>query len=87
MTVGSMAEADLSFPTATRIRETGIRREMMAVDTSTMTQGYWGVSQSFPWLSTGETGAQNGDRSGSEGQGWNDAYVAALLFNVDCSDS
>lgn len=59
----------------------------MAVDTSTITQGSWGVSQSSPWLSTGETGAQNGDRSGSEEQGWNDAYVAALLFNVECNDS
>jgi hypothetical protein len=59
----------------------------MAVDTSTKLEGSWGVTQGSAWLSTGETGAPSGVRSGSEAQGWNDACVAAVLFNVECNDS
>ena len=59
----------------------------MAVDTSTKLEGSWGVAQGSAWLSTGETGAPSGVRSGSEAQGWNDACVAAVLFNVECNDS
>jgi hypothetical protein len=60
---------------------------MMAVDTSTKPEGYWGVSQGSAWLSTGETGVPSGVGSGSGAQGWNDACVAAVLFNVECNDS
>ena len=59
----------------------------MAVDTSTKTEVYWGGTQGSAWLSAGESGAPNGARSGSGAQGWSDANVAAVLFNVECDDS
>ena len=59
----------------------------MAVDTATKAEGYWGVSQGSAWLSTGKAGVPSGVGSESEAQGWNDACVAAVLFNVECDDS
>jgi len=59
----------------------------MAVDTLTKSESYWGVSPGSTWLSTGKAGAPSGVRSGSTAQGWNDAHVAALLFNVERNDS
>jgi hypothetical protein len=59
----------------------------MAVDTATKAEGSWGVSQGSAWLSTGKAGVPSGVGSESEAQGWNDACVAAVLFNVECNDS
>jgi hypothetical protein len=59
----------------------------MAVDTATKAEGYWGVSQGSAWLSTGKAGVPSGVGSESEAHGWNDACVAAVLFNVECDDS
>jgi hypothetical protein len=59
----------------------------MAVDTSTKTESYWGVCQGSVWLSPGKAGSPRGAGSGSQVQGWNDACVAAFLFNVECNDS
>jgi hypothetical protein len=59
----------------------------MAVDTSIKPESRWGVSQGSAWLSTGKAGVPSGVRSGAEAQGWNDAYVAAVLFNIKCNDS
>jgi hypothetical protein len=59
----------------------------MAVDTSTKAESCWGGSQGSAWLSAGTDGSPSGVGSGSEAQGWNDACVAALLFNIECNDS
>jgi len=59
----------------------------VAVDTATKAEGHWGVSQGSAWLSTGKAGVPSGVGSESEAQGWNDACVAAVLFNVECDDS
>lgn len=59
----------------------------MAVESSTKPESCWGISQGSPWLSAGDTGGPSGVGSGSEGRGWNDACVAALLFNIECNDS
>ena len=59
----------------------------MAVDAATKAEGHWGVSQSSAWLSKGKAGVSSGVGSETEAQGWNDACVAAVLFNVECNDS
>ena len=59
----------------------------MAVNVATKTEGHWGVPQDSAWLSTGKAGVASGAGSESEAQGWNDACVAAALFNVECNDS
>ncbi len=59
----------------------------MAVDTSIKPESYWGFSQGSAWLSTGKAGAPVGANSVSEAQGWNDACVAAVMFNIECNDS
>jgi len=57
----------------------------MAVDTMTQT-GNCSVPQAA-WLSGQAIDAPTHVKSVSSAQGWNDAYVAALLFNVECNDS
>lgn len=59
----------------------------MAVDTSTKTESCWGVSQGPAWLPAGDADGLGATGSASEAQGWNDACVAALLFNIECNDS
>ena len=59
----------------------------MAVDAVIKSGSYWGVQQSSTWLSAGEAGGQSGLGSQPAAWGWNDPYVAALLFNVECNDS
>jgi hypothetical protein len=39
------------------------------------------------WLPGRATGMPTDVKSVSAAQGWNDAYVAALLFNIECNDS
>ena len=58
----------------------------MAVDTMTQTDSYYSVPQAA-WLPGQATDAPTDVRSVSAVQGWNDAHVAALLFNVECNDS
>lgn len=59
----------------------------MAISTSTRPEGLWTASQGTIWLSTGKAGTPGEFRSGSEMQGWHDAGVAAVLFNIECNDS
>lgn len=58
----------------------------MAVDTMTQTSSYYSVPQAA-WLPGQATDAPSDVRSVSAAQGWNDAHVAALLFNLQCNDS
>jgi hypothetical protein len=53
---------------------------MTAADALTKTESCWAVPQECAWLS---------NRKGAVAplRGWNDAHVAALLFNVECNDS
>ncbi len=57
----------------------------MAIDTMTQTSSC-SVPQAA-WLPSQAIGAPTSVKSVSAAQGWNDAYVAALLFNVECNDS
>lgn len=59
----------------------------MAVNASTKPEAHWGVSQGSRWMSAGESGVPSGVRPVSGTLGWNDACVAAVLFNVECNDS
>jgi hypothetical protein len=59
---------------------------MMAVDTMTQTNSYYSVPQAA-WLPGQATDAPTEVKSVSAAGGWNDAHVAALLFNVECNDS
>lgn len=58
----------------------------MVSETVTSSQSYYGVSQ-YNWLPTRQGDAPRGIVSRSATNGWNDAYVAAFLFNVQCNDS
>jgi hypothetical protein len=58
----------------------------MAVDTMTETNSYCSVPQAA-WLPGQATEAPTEVRSVSTARGWNDAHVAALLFNLQCNDS
>ena len=58
----------------------------MAVDTMTQTSSYSSVPQAA-WLPGRATCAPADSRSISAAQGWNDAHIAALLFNLECNDS
>lgn len=84
-----MTDADLFFPTALIDGGEGDRkrRDMMAMSTSTESEIYGGVSQGPAWLSTGKPDVPGGVGSGSEAQGWHDASVAAIMFNIECNDS
>jgi hypothetical protein len=57
----------------------------MVVDTMTRTSSC-SVSQAV-WLNGQATGVPTDVKSVPAAQGWNDAYVAALLFNIECNDS
>jgi hypothetical protein len=59
---------------------------MMAVDTITQTNSSQNVPEAA-WLPGRQTAVLTGVRSVSAAQGWNDAHVAALLFNMECNDS
>lgn len=59
----------------------------MAVVTSTKRQTWWGAPQGSPWLSADRSEVPCGTEAGPGVQGWNDAYVAAFLFNIECNDS
>jgi len=61
------------------------RRVLMVVDTMTRTSGC-SVPQAA-WLPGQATDAPTDVKSVSAAQGWNDACVAALLFNIECNDS
>jgi hypothetical protein len=61
------------------------RRDLMVVGTMTQTSSC-SVSQAV-WLPGQATGLLTDVKSVSAAQGWNDAYVAALLFNIECNDS
>ena len=58
----------------------------MAVDTMTQTDSYCSVPQAA-WLPGQATDTPTDVMSVSVARGWNDAHVAALLFNVECDDS
>jgi len=58
----------------------------MAVDTMTQTSSYSSVPQAA-WLPGQATDTPTDVKSVSAARGWNDAHVAALLFNVECNDS
>jgi hypothetical protein len=59
---------------------------MMAVDTMTQTDSYGSVPQAA-WLPGQATDIPTDVMSVSAAGGWNDANVAALLFNLQCNDS
>ena len=59
---------------------------MMTVDTMTQTSSYSSVPQAA-WLPGQATEAPTEVKSVSAAGGWNDARVAALLFNLQCNDS
>ena len=58
----------------------------MAVDTMMQTDSYGSVPQAA-WLPGQATDTPTDVKSVSAARGWNDAHVAALLFNVECNDS
>jgi hypothetical protein len=59
----------------------------MAVSTSARPESLWGVSRGSLWLSTEKASAASGVGTGFEAQGWNDAYMAAVLFHIECNDA
>ncbi|MDM8001182.1 MAG: hypothetical protein QUS33_14630 [Dehalococcoidia bacterium] len=58
----------------------------MAVVTSTKAETSWGAPQVSPWLSAQRAEGPCRTVSGSA-EGWNDAWVAAFMFNIECNDS
>ena len=58
----------------------------MAVEISTRLDSSGGVTQECAWLATTKAGDTSRVGSGSGPQGWNDALVAAVLFNLECND-
>ena len=58
----------------------------MTVDSVTQMTGYSSVPQAA-WLPSHVAEESTDSRCISSSQGWNDAHVAALLFNLQCNDS
>ncbi len=84
------AEAALFFPHRERYlckKRERKGRYMMAIDTLTRSKSNYGVVENCTWLPSRGTDAPRAVVSNSVTQGWNDAHVAALLFNVQCNDS
>jgi hypothetical protein len=59
----------------------------MVVESSTKLDSCGGVTQECAWLATAKAGDTGGVSAGSGAQGWNDAHVAAVMFNLECNDS
>lgn len=59
----------------------------MVVENPTKLDGCGGVTQQCNWLTSEGAGAPCSIVSASTVRGWNDAHVAAFLFNVECNDS